>query len=785
MKPITTVVRHAGFGGTPEPVSPSPTSIGMRSIGPEQPVAPVVPTSELVRTKSVSSRPIAWRSMFSSQPKSTISAPTNVTHVTHVGWTPQKGFELRNLPDEWKQIFKAAGVRRSDLTDPETARVIVTLIAENMIEGRLASMPLIPGIGQAVAGLAASSRRTAPTAGASTAGTPRTAGAPSAAGTPRTASTPRTTSAPPVRVAPPAADAPPAAAADEGPLTDMNAFGERVELAEWELKIESPDPNGHSLFGLSLANGRCGRTVVDAVAVGSMAQAMGVRAGDVVVSVNEVNVCGWGRDGTSVLIESAGIPVRLVLASASPPAAVVGTATIKATTTANAAAGASGAAASPAPPVPAVPAAPTLAPPTREAAPCQARTGTKAVSQPESAVAPNAVSGAPPVEGAEPALSFFVAVVQCPTFAGPGHFLAISGPDGNLYQVEVPDGVVPGGFFEAELPVLVPEVSPEVPTSAAASVQPKPKLDVSAGTAPAADAADAGDLWQRTVTRVSSSGNPKSTETYPTVASTNPQAVGTRAKPAAPSQEVEQAEAEIEAAAWALEIKAAAMAAAEAAAANARASFSPPHKPPPSEPLTAASPVLRARSEAPPPHAPPPPPLLAPPIVSRSPPPHAPPPPPLLTPPPLLAPPIVSTVPPPPHAPPPPPLLAPPIVSRSLPPHAPPLPPLLTPPIVRTVPPPAPPPPEPSAATTPVPRPRAATMPASRTPDLESRGAALAAIASGNFSLKPVSSRELPSSAPAAADASSLTKQLAAVLASRRNAMAARSDQDEEDDDDW
>jgi hypothetical protein len=95
--------------------------------------------------------------MFSSQPKSTISAPTNVTHVTHVGWTPQQGFELRNIPDEWKQIFKAAGVRRSDLTDPETARVIVTLIAENMIEGRLASMPLIPGIGQAVAGLAASS----------------------------------------------------------------------------------------------------------------------------------------------------------------------------------------------------------------------------------------------------------------------------------------------------------------------------------------------------------------------------------------------------------------------------------------------------------------------------------------------------------------------------------------------------------------------------------------------------------------------------------------------------
>ena len=109
-----------------------------------------------------------------------------------------------------------------------------------------------------------------------------------------------------------------------------------MELAEWELKIESPDPNGHSLFGLSLANGRRGRTVVDAVAVGSMAQAMGVRAGDVVVSVNEENVCGWGRDGTGVLLESAGIPVRLVLASASPPASAIASATASDKTSATA-----------------------------------------------------------------------------------------------------------------------------------------------------------------------------------------------------------------------------------------------------------------------------------------------------------------------------------------------------------------------------------------------------------------------------------------------------------------
>ena len=56
-----------------------------------------------------------------------ISGPIAVKHVTHVGWNANEGFNLNGLPDEWKVLFKAAGVRRRDLVDPESAKIIVFL----------------------------------------------------------------------------------------------------------------------------------------------------------------------------------------------------------------------------------------------------------------------------------------------------------------------------------------------------------------------------------------------------------------------------------------------------------------------------------------------------------------------------------------------------------------------------------------------------------------------------------------------------------------------------------
>ena len=42
-----------------------------------------------------------------------IGAPTNVVHVSHMGYTPDGGFSFDEnpLPVEWKKLFRAAGVR--------------------------------------------------------------------------------------------------------------------------------------------------------------------------------------------------------------------------------------------------------------------------------------------------------------------------------------------------------------------------------------------------------------------------------------------------------------------------------------------------------------------------------------------------------------------------------------------------------------------------------------------------------------------------------------------------
>ena len=44
-----------------------------------------------------------------------IGAPTNFQHLAHVGWDEQQGFQVQNLPAEWKNLFKSAGVTKKDL----------------------------------------------------------------------------------------------------------------------------------------------------------------------------------------------------------------------------------------------------------------------------------------------------------------------------------------------------------------------------------------------------------------------------------------------------------------------------------------------------------------------------------------------------------------------------------------------------------------------------------------------------------------------------------------------
>jgi len=73
-----------------------------------------------------------------------IGAPTNFSHDTHVGWDTEHGFELRNIPMEWKKLFKDAGVTRSELEDPETRMMLVNTVRQSMYPGGAVSIPAPP-----------------------------------------------------------------------------------------------------------------------------------------------------------------------------------------------------------------------------------------------------------------------------------------------------------------------------------------------------------------------------------------------------------------------------------------------------------------------------------------------------------------------------------------------------------------------------------------------------------------------------------------------------------------
>eukprot|EP01104_Vermistella_antarctica_P006404 TRINITY_DN17106_c0_g1_i1.p1 TRINITY_DN17106_c0_g1~~TRINITY_DN17106_c0_g1_i1.p1 ORF type:complete len:402 (-),score=116.55 TRINITY_DN17106_c0_g1_i1:46-1251(-) len=65
-----------------------------------------------------------------SEPRMEISGPTDFKHEAHIGWDPDAGFEIRNIPPEWRKLFQAAGVKKSELRNPETAKFIMETVAE-------------------------------------------------------------------------------------------------------------------------------------------------------------------------------------------------------------------------------------------------------------------------------------------------------------------------------------------------------------------------------------------------------------------------------------------------------------------------------------------------------------------------------------------------------------------------------------------------------------------------------------------------------------------------------
>jgi hypothetical protein len=55
--------------------------------------------------------------------------PKDFKHESHVGWTRDGGFDINNIPAEWKKIFKQVGIRRADLeNNPELAGQVLNIM---------------------------------------------------------------------------------------------------------------------------------------------------------------------------------------------------------------------------------------------------------------------------------------------------------------------------------------------------------------------------------------------------------------------------------------------------------------------------------------------------------------------------------------------------------------------------------------------------------------------------------------------------------------------------------
>jgi hypothetical protein len=57
-----------------------------------------------------------------------ISGPSNFKHASHIGVDEKGEFQITNIPGEWKEIFRQAGIRKQDIKDMETFNFVVNVI---------------------------------------------------------------------------------------------------------------------------------------------------------------------------------------------------------------------------------------------------------------------------------------------------------------------------------------------------------------------------------------------------------------------------------------------------------------------------------------------------------------------------------------------------------------------------------------------------------------------------------------------------------------------------------
>lgn len=60
-----------------------------------------------------------------------VSEPRDFTHLSHIGFNPEKGsFDIQNIPDEWKTLFAKAGITQSQLENKSTAKFIAGFVQD-------------------------------------------------------------------------------------------------------------------------------------------------------------------------------------------------------------------------------------------------------------------------------------------------------------------------------------------------------------------------------------------------------------------------------------------------------------------------------------------------------------------------------------------------------------------------------------------------------------------------------------------------------------------------------
>ena len=58
-----------------------------------------------------------------------VGKPKDFQQVSHIGWSADGGFDINNIPPEWKKIFKSVGLRKKDLeSNPELAGEVLDIM---------------------------------------------------------------------------------------------------------------------------------------------------------------------------------------------------------------------------------------------------------------------------------------------------------------------------------------------------------------------------------------------------------------------------------------------------------------------------------------------------------------------------------------------------------------------------------------------------------------------------------------------------------------------------------